>query len=732
MRSLKNIAFGGLVGLLMSCAKEVALPIDANFEVEVVDNDYSVPVYVKIHNQTEGADTFQWTFEGGEPSQSTDKNPGTVRYSTEGEYSIRLKATNRDGVEEEVNHGLIIDEAIVPGFIITIEGDDYAPVTINIENTTTGATTFDWTFEGGVPSKSKTRTPGKIVFQKPGGHLVTLVAGNGRETQIFSDTISVLQDVLADFEIEPTFEDDDFQAPATLNLVNKSVNATSFEWTFETAEPTFSTATDPMITIAEPGIHQLKLKASNSKRSHTIIKEVTIFEDTNLRVWENVELGIGSAHNANQKGALYSTMMRQVYDAASVPVDDGNEQTLPAFRRMGYGLKVGYEQERYSIGVTTFYAEDDLNSINNVPDEKEVTPKENMVLGLEGSYKILENLQLNAEYATSAMTQDLRVVEIDNAQGNLAGLVMNSRASTEYFDAIRAGLDYRFEKSTPGVGYERIAPGYETLGAYFFNNDFENITLNTGTVLFNDKLNLAFNIGYQRDNLKNQKERAMNRTVGSVNATYTASESLAITGSYSNFTTFTNSRLDQFEVINDDNLLDNAEEVLNYKQLSQNANVNINYILSKKESLQQNLNLNYALADVSNEEDGVVRLGNASTFHNGNLSYTVGFPNKGMNITTALNGTINTIGMDNSSTWGPTLNLNKKFLDNTLNTNLGASHNSSNSNRTNTHVTNFRFNATYVWKEKHNFHFNLIQLFRNLSTGSTRDLTLTFGHSYTF
>lgn len=324
MRSLKNIALGGIVGLLMSCAKEVALPIDANFEVEVVDNDYSVPVHVKIHNQTEGADTFEWTFEGGEPSQSTDKNPGTVRYSTEGEYSIRLKATNRDGVEEEVSYGLMIDEAIVPGFIITIEGDDYAPVTINIENITTGATTFDWTFEGGVPPKSKAHTPGKIVFQGPGDHLVTLVAGNGRKTQIFSDTVSVSQDIMADFEIEPTFEDDDFQAPVTLNLVNKSVNATSFEWTFETAEPAFSTATDPMITITEPGMHQLKLKASNSKRSHAIIKEVTIFEDTNLRVLENVALGTSAAHTTNQKGALYSTMTRQVYDAASVPVDDGS------------------------------------------------------------------------------------------------------------------------------------------------------------------------------------------------------------------------------------------------------------------------------------------------------------------------------------------------------------------------------------------------------------------------
>lgn len=411
---------------------------------------------------------------------------------------------------------------------------------------------------------------------------------------------------------------------------------------------------------------------------------------------------------------------------------DGDEQTIPAFQRMGYGLKVRYEQERYSVGVIAFYAKDDINSIAVVPNEQDVTPKENMVLSLEGSYNILENLQVNAAYATSGMTQDLRADELLDNQGNLAGLFLKNRISTEYFNAIRAGLDYSFDKSTLGVTYERIAPGYETLGAYFFNNDFENITLNTGTVLFENKLNLAFNIGYQRDDLKNQKERSMNRTVGSLNATYNASEVLIITGSYSNFTTFTNAKVDQFEVINDDNLLDDAYDALNYKQLSQNANININYILSKKEDLQQNLNVNYALADVSNAEDGVVRVGNASTFHNGNVSHTLGLPNHNMNINTALNGTLNTVGTENSTTWGPTLNVNNKFLENTLNTNFGASYNTSNSNIARINVTNLRANLSYVLKEKHNFHVNVIQLFKNLSTGNRNELTITFGHSYSF
>ncbi|MHA7830030.1 MAG: hypothetical protein ACX93O_02950 [Flagellimonas sp.] len=411
---------------------------------------------------------------------------------------------------------------------------------------------------------------------------------------------------------------------------------------------------------------------------------------------------------------------------------DGEEQTISAFQRMGYGLKVGFEQEKYSAGVIAFYAKDDINSIAPVPDEQEIAPKENLVLSLEGSYNILDNLQANAAYATSGMTQDLRADVLDSRPSNMAGLFLRDRTSTEYFDAFRAGLDYSFDKSTVGVAYERIAPGYETLGAYFFNNDFENITLNTGTVLFENKLNLAFNIGYQRDDLKNQKERSMNRTVGSLNATYNASELLTITGSYSNFTTFTNAKVNQFEVINDDNLLDDQYDVLDYKQLSQNANINVNYILSKKEDLQQNLNVNYALADVSNAEDGVVRLGNASTFHNGNVSYNLGLPRRNMNITTALNGTLNTLGTENTSTWGPTLNVNNKFLGNTLNTNFGASYNTSNSNMVKTSVTNLRANLSYVLNEKHNFHLNIIQLFKNLSTGNVNELTITFGHSYSF
>ncbi|WP_127019168.1 PKD domain-containing protein [Flagellimonas beolgyonensis] len=331
MQSIKYIAVVVSIWLLTSCAKEVALPIDADFGVEVENNDYSVPVRVKITNLTEGADTYSWTFKGGVPASSTDKNPGTILYTASGNYTISLEASNQDGTKEVSSYQITVDDAIVPDFRVNIENDAFLPMIVNMENRTTGATNYQWTFENGIPPSSTVASPQNIVFNEPGNHIITLKAGNGRETILVSDTVMVAPDILADFDIVPAFEDDDFQAPVTLNFKNKSISATGFEWKFGTAAPSSSLETNPTIAINEPGVHQIKLKAFNSKRSHTISKEVTIYKNTNLRILRDVKLGISTAHHTNQVGALYSTLTREVYDAASVPLDQGSSIDIAFF-----------------------------------------------------------------------------------------------------------------------------------------------------------------------------------------------------------------------------------------------------------------------------------------------------------------------------------------------------------------------------------------------------------------
>ncbi len=413
--------------------------------------------------------------------------------------------------------------------------------------------------------------------------------------------------------------------------------------------------------------------------------------------------------------------------------DDGNEQTLPAYKRIGYGAKLSWEKPNYKLGLIGFYAKDNLNSIGLIAEERNIKPKENLVISVNGETTIAKKYTIRAEYASTAITQDIRADKSTISTKNLAGLLFNNKTSTEFHNALRAGLDVNIAQMKVGVGYERVDPNYETLGAYYFNSDFENITLNLTRSFLNNKVNLSFNIGYQRDNLNNQKTQSLGRTVGSVNATYQMTDAITFTGMYSNFTSFTNQNLNQFDDINDNDLTDEEQEALNYRQLSQNANVSLNWALSKKKNLTQTMNLNYSLASSANEENGVIRVGQANNFHNGNAVYTIGFPQNALTVSSSLNYNYSDIGTDDSNALGASLNINKLFFKNKLNTTLGASYNTSENKNLQTNVLNFRTSVGTVIAKKHNLSLNAIQLFRGATNLETlNELTVTFNYSYAF
>jgi len=420
----------------------------------------------------------------------------------------------------------------------------------------------------------------------------------------------------------------------------------------------------------------------------------------------------------------------------AVQPDEVHPEALPSFKRMGYGTKIGWEKEKYKIELIGFYAKDDVNSLSEVPDDKGVTPEENLVVSLAGEVRLAQNLKLSAEYASSALTQDTRAERSSQRKG-LAGLFFgNVRTGTEYYSAYKAAMEFQVEKMQWGVGYERIDPGYQTLGAYYFNNDLENITLNGSRPFFNNKLNLSFNVGYQRDNLNNEKEQKTKRVVGAVNAALQLTQKINITGSYSNFSTYTNRRMNQFDEIN--NYYDpqqQYEQTFKYEQLSQNANVAVSWNIFANDKISHDLNTNYSLATSANRTDDVIRIGQASEFHNAGLTYSLNLPKSSLNISTGVNYTYAYAARNISRTWGPSINISKRFLDNTLNATLGASYNTSqdDGSSASTNATNLRVGANYTLLKRHNFNLNAVQLFRN-ATGlnSLSELTITFGYNYSF
>lgn len=88
--------------------------------------------------------------------------------------------------------------------------------------------------------------------------------------------------------------------------------------------------------------------------------------------------------------------------------DDGNANTIPAYKRMGYGAHLKWEKEKYKLGLIGFYAKDDVGSLKTTPDEKGVLPQENLVLSMTGNFQLRKDLELFGEYANTAIINDLR------------------------------------------------------------------------------------------------------------------------------------------------------------------------------------------------------------------------------------------------------------------------------------------------------------------------------------
>uniref|UniRef100_UPI00404B33E1 hypothetical protein n=1 Tax=Flavobacterium sp. TaxID=239 RepID=UPI00404B33E1 len=426
-----------------------------------------------------------------------------------------------------------------------------------------------------------------------------------------------------------------------------------------------------------------------------------------------------------QISAMYGRLLR------ATEYDSITPQGITAYKRTGYGVKTAYDFDFMKLGVILFKASDEENSLENpFPTELNLTPKDNAVVSFESDFRVLDKANIHVEYAISGVTEDTRQTENRPSNG-LLSFLLKENISTNYYNALNASFNYPAGNGSLGVGYERIDPDYKTLGAYYFNNDLENITINANQTLFNSKLNLSVNAGLQQDNLNKAKTSDQQRIVSAVNANFTASEKLTLNGSYSNFQSFTNIR-DQFDYINQVGAFDNVD-TLNYRQVSQNANLGINYILKKTETKQHSTNLNLVYQNSNNQQEGETIDGGLSSFYNGTAAYTLGYPQQNLTFSLAGNTSYNTTGEDKSLTLGPTLAVGKQFFDKQLRTNLSTSYNTSYSNGIQQNsVYNFRLGSNYVWLEKHNFSLNFLMLFRNAVLNTNRDLTITFGYSYAF
>ncbi len=168
--------------------------IGAGFEYTIVENAYA-PVTVQFANKSYGTGEYSWSFPGGEPSSSTQKDPGEVNYTTSGKYPVTLSISNgRD--QHTFTDTITVLDSMKTQFsdsVAFIDQDYQVPVTVYFSNQSTNALDIQWQFEGGTPSSSTNENP-VVTFTEPGSYTVTLTTTNNKTTETVNKQFEFFED----------------------------------------------------------------------------------------------------------------------------------------------------------------------------------------------------------------------------------------------------------------------------------------------------------------------------------------------------------------------------------------------------------------------------------------------------------------------------------------------------------------------------------------------------------
>ncbi|MBE8720878.1 hypothetical protein [Sphingobacterium pedocola] len=223
-------------------------------------------------------------------------------------------------------------------------------------------------------------------------------------------------------------------------------------------------------------------------------------------------------------------------------IDTTSQSLVPyAFNRKGFAAKLGYGTNENYFDLSFLHAKDDSNSVADqlMPHSDKLFAAANSVLGYGGKIKLFRRFYFESDGAISLYTRDLnspiQFEEIDDpALQKLSGLI-DINGTTEWFLAFSAGVGYMAKNYGLKVAYRRIEPEFKSMGAYFFTNDVENITISPSFTLWAGKIRGTGSLGIEQDNVNLQKTSTTRRVIGNANVSADINTQFGIDAYFTNF-----------------------------------------------------------------------------------------------------------------------------------------------------------------------------------------------------
>ena len=240
-------------------------PPTAEFEWSI--DSECVPSEVEFFDESEGATSWFWTFEGGIPETSTDQFP-VVLYADPGLYDVTLEVSNNFGSDTYT-----VDEAIEVADIPEASFDYFSDdLFIEFLNNTTGGSITDYFWEFGDGNFSDDSDP-EHVYDQPGTYTVILEVENACDFSVAVEEIDIYDNPEASFVADTIYA----CVGDTIGFTDTSYgNISEWEWRFEGGTPERSTLSSPQIRYDSVGVFDVVLEVENPEGRDVITRRAYI------------------------------------------------------------------------------------------------------------------------------------------------------------------------------------------------------------------------------------------------------------------------------------------------------------------------------------------------------------------------------------------------------------------------------------------------------------------------
>lgn len=346
--------------------------------------------------------------------------------------------------------------------------------------------------------------------------------------------------------------------------------------------------------------------------------------------------------------------------AVKIQTDKGFRD--PAFERFSFAGKIGVGEEKGSFfHLSSHFSKDDVNSIDSA---NSVAPQQNLTISPDAQVILLnKKLTLSSNVTISAYTRDLNSDKIPTEGSNTFGFIsriFTPHTSSRINYAGKAAVDLKLQNFGVNVGYERIQPGFRSLGVGRIRDDHQTINIGSNVQLMENKLGIQANVSVGQDNLLgNRLQTATNTGIGT-NVRYQFTEMISLNTSYN-------------LMLNDFSSKQNLDTLnLGQQQVSHTIMIQPNFVIQANE-FTHSISVSGSYFNMNNEFKGATNNQNnfSSDTYSSSLAYSLRFP-AGFSINTMGNFLVFNSKNSTNVTMGTNVGASYAFLDQKMNVSLNA------------------------------------------------------------